>query len=86
MCGSPEYESGYEKVAIYGKDGEWKHAARQLTEDGTWTSKLGPEDDINHATLEALAGATYGTVVQIMKRQQAGQKDTRCCEAEDIVV
>lgn len=59
---SRSVEEGYEKVAIYAtSDGAYTHAARQLT-DGRWTSKLGNWQDIEHDTLEALEGTSYGTV------------------------
>lgn len=66
-CDSPEPESGYEKVAIYAKGGLWKHAARQ-TSSGKWTSKLGPDEDIEHASPFALCGDLYGTVHCFMRR------------------
>jgi hypothetical protein len=47
-------------------DGTPSHAARQLR-DGTWTSKLGMSEDIQHA-LEDLTGEVYGSVVHILKR------------------
>jgi len=83
VCDSAEHEPDYEKIAIYGKGGVYEHAARQLIEDGTWTSKLGPEDDINHATLEALADGRYGSVVRIMKRLRSEHEETKCCEVEN---
>jgi hypothetical protein len=36
--------------------------------DGSWTSKLGPDDDIEHPTPESLAGGAYGNVVRTLKR------------------
>jgi hypothetical protein len=67
-CEHAEREEGFEKVAIYvGPDGEPTHAARQL-ESGRWTSKLGKLEDIEHADLEGLDGAEYGTVGLVMKR------------------
>jgi hypothetical protein len=80
LCDSVESESGYEKIAIYGIDNVYTHAARQLA-DGTWTSKLGPEDDISHAALNALAGGCYGSVVRILKRVKSNGKETQCCES-----
>ena len=65
-CDSPDKERGIEKVALYAKGDEPKHAARQL-ESGMWSSKLGRDVDINH-TLEGLAGHQYGDVVKILKR------------------
>jgi hypothetical protein len=61
-------EVGYERVAIFA-DG-WDdptHAARQLP-DGRWTSKLGPDEDIEHDTAADVAGGLYGDVVQFMRR------------------
>lgn len=66
-------ESGFEKVAVFSdKDGIPTHAARQLS-DGTWTSKLGEAEDIQHFTLEAMEGGDgqtlgYGTARLILKR------------------
>jgi hypothetical protein len=67
LCDSGTHEAGYEKIAIYSNGDEYTHAARQLV-DGSWTSKLGPDDDIEHPTPESLAGGTYGNVVRMLKR------------------
>lgn len=79
---SRELEAGLEKIAIYeapdpDDNGKIKpsHAARQLP-DGSWTSKLGDWEDIEHRTLEALEtgddeahqGLGYGKVAVIMQR------------------
>jgi hypothetical protein len=45
-----------------------EHAARQLG-TGRWTSKLGPDEDIEHDDVDALEGDHYGVVVRIMKRR-----------------
>lgn len=66
-CDNTDLEQGIEKVAFYVKDGEPQHVARQL-ESGVWISKLGPDEDIEHNTLEGLVGETYGKVEIIMKR------------------
>lgn len=66
-CENSELEDGFQKVAIYGEQGDYTHAARQL-DTGKWTSKLGKLEDIEHDTLEGLAGAEYGQVVVIMKK------------------
>ena len=55
LCGDGSLEDRYEKIAIYAKDGEPTHAARQLG-DGRWTSKLGKYEDIEHDSLDALYG------------------------------
>jgi hypothetical protein len=66
-CDSRSVEAGYEKVAIYAtSDGEYTHAARQLTDD-RWASKLGEWQDIEHDTLEALEGTSYGTVRFVLR-------------------
>lgn len=68
-----ELEVGIEKIAIYiDADGVPTHAARQLS-DGTWTSKLGEWEDIQHKTLQAMEdsgglGLGYGKVAIILKR------------------
>lgn len=69
-CKGCDPEEGYERVAIYGKDGEWTHAAKQIS-DGKWTSKLGPNQDIEHDTLDCLVGDEYGRVVKILRRRLA---------------
>jgi hypothetical protein len=66
-CDNSEVEKGYEKIAIYGEQDDYTHAARQLG-NGKWTSKLGQLEDIEHDTLEALTGIEYGQVAIVMKR------------------
>jgi hypothetical protein len=63
-----ELEPGWEKIALFADgNGVPTHAARQLP-TARWTSKLGKLEDIEHE-LRDLTGTTYGSVVQIMKRQ-----------------
>jgi hypothetical protein len=69
-CPDATLETGWEKVAIYTTVQGPTHAARQLA-SGSWTSKLGPDDDIEH-TLEGLASSTYGSVVQFLRRPLSG--------------
>jgi hypothetical protein len=70
-CADGALESGFEKVALYAKPMPWgedpTHAARQLP-DGRWTSKLGPCEDVTHATLADVDGPTYGTSVRFLRR------------------
>lgn len=68
-CASDALESGYEKVALYELAGEWTHAAKQLP-TGKWTSKLGPDEDIEHDTPDCLCGTggAYGSIHCIMRR------------------
>jgi hypothetical protein len=66
VCESGVAESGVEKVAIFALRGLPTHAARQLP-SGRWSSKLGPQEDIEH-TLEALDGPVYGSIVAVLRR------------------
>jgi hypothetical protein len=77
QCLNGLFESGYEKIAIYTKSDPSgnvipTHAARQLS-DGTWTSKLGECEDINHMKDIDLNGPRYGAVYCYLKRPQAPQ-------------
>lgn len=76
-CKNPEFEFGYQKVAIYANDAKIvKHMARQQLFGKGWLSKLGDWEDIWHMHLDDLAGDTapwpwipgYGGVKQILKR------------------
>jgi hypothetical protein len=68
ICENAEHETGYEKIAIYvDRYGAPSHAARQLP-SGTWTSKLGSWEDIEHPDLQCLEGQAYGRVAAIMRR------------------
>lgn len=77
-CEGPSLEAAFEKVALYvDPDGIPTHAARQLP-SGSWTSKLGDWEDIEHATLEALedphgVGLAYGKVAMILKRPHGSE-------------
>lgn len=66
LCNTHDYEEGFEKIALYEKNGKPSHAARQLN-NGRWTSKLGKLEDIEH-TLEGLYGQEYGSLAIVMKR------------------
>lgn len=70
ICPGGVLEFGFDKVAVYGANGLWTHAARQLP-SGKWTSKLGRSEDIEHETPEAVAGTAYGSVICFMRRQSA---------------
>ena len=69
LCGDDSQEEGFEKVAIYAIDNEYTHAALQL-ESGKWTSKMGPDEDIEHDTPHNLAGPCFGQVTAFMKRKR----------------
>lgn len=70
LCEDGQLEEGYEKLAIYGSEfGRPKHVAIQLS-DGTWSSKLGKLQDINHELL-GLEVKEYSQVQRFMKRSRA---------------
>ncbi len=68
-CPGPEFELGYQKIAIYanGMAGV-THIARQRLLGRRWLSKLGSEEDIVHDTLADVGGTSYGAAVHYMKR------------------
>jgi hypothetical protein len=66
-CDDDSLQPGFEKVALYGNNSVYTHASRQLP-GGTWTSKLGKAEDIEHETPDVVAGGIYGEVVVIMRR------------------
>lgn len=55
LCADPSPEPEFDKLVIYATDNGvvYQHAAC-LRDDGQWWSKMGPDDDIAHATLECL--------------------------------
>lgn len=70
-CASGELELGFDKVVLYvDSNNVPTHMARQL-EDGTWTSKLGNSNDINHSTPDVVAGPVYGRAHAFLRRQRA---------------
>lgn len=78
ICNTQELEKGFEKIALYegyDVDGEkgFLHIALQL-KNGKWTSKLGIYEDIEHDTLDVLAGNFYGNPVLYMKRPEGMHK------------
>ena len=73
-CGDERPEQGFEKVALFAKQGMPTHAARQLP-SGKWTSKLGREEDIAHV-LDALIGGQYGEIAQVLRRPSPNRTQT----------
>ena len=69
-CENTNLEPGIVKIALYANGEQPTHAARQL-ENGKWSSKLGPLEDIEH-TLDGLEGELYGTVCLIFRRASTG--------------
>ena len=69
ICDDDVVEEGFEKVALYvGADGMPSHVARQLP-SGSWTSKLGRLEDIEHASPDGVCGDQYGSVGRIFRRR-----------------
>ncbi|NER00191.1 MAG: hypothetical protein F6K30_26415 [Cyanothece sp. SIO2G6] len=76
-CNDVSIEPGFQKIALFAtQDGEPSHVARQLP-DGSWTSKLGDWEDIQHeltgiegeeVTIKGENMKMYGTVQQVLKR------------------
>ena len=67
QCQYSSLESGYEKVALYEEQGEWKHAALQ-TPSGYWRSKMGHGPVIEHLSPESLSDGMYGNPTIYMRR------------------
>lgn len=68
VCESSDLEAGYQKIALYGSDDAWRHAAKQL-HDGRWSSKCGFFDDIAHGRLSDVSCDAYGEAYCFMKRR-----------------
>jgi hypothetical protein len=71
LCQDFSVENGFEKIAIYAFQGKGTHVALQL-KNGSWTSKLGDYEDIEHKSLECLEddGEMYGWVARYMRRRR----------------
>ncbi len=68
-CLGPGTEDGFEKVALYAKDGLPAHAARQLP-SGKWTHKIGKNVDIQTSLKgveDSLSG--YGKAIRYFRRK-----------------
>jgi hypothetical protein len=72
VCQSGILERGFEKVAIYIRNGLVTHVARQLP-NGVWTSKMAQGPDAEHPTPETLCGDGYGLVSRYMRRLAQGK-------------
>jgi hypothetical protein len=77
---SDALEDGYEKIAIFvDAFGIPSHAARQ-TAKGTWLSKLGTWEDIEHDSVRALEGddPNYGIIEAYLKRPRPVEANPGC--------
>ena len=77
-CDDGLLQEGTEKIAFYAIGGRFTHVAVQLA-DGRWSSKLGPDELIEHDELDTLASHAniggawqYGEVAAFMCRARVG--------------
>lgn len=68
VCENSRLEKGFNKIALFAKDGVPTHVARQVSSK-KWTSKLGILEDVRH-TIEAISGGVYGEVAVFMKKKK----------------
>lgn len=67
QCDDSNVEAGYQKVALYGFQGRFEHAAVQMP-SGRWCSKMGKGPVIEHFSPESLSGGPYGDATTFMRR------------------
>ena len=71
LCYNNSLEEGLEKIALFGKEINGiptpTHAALQLA-SGVWTSKLGPFEDVEHPSVDAVNGPVYGSIICYLSR------------------
>jgi hypothetical protein len=65
--GGPVPEEGYDKVALYAENSEWRRAAK-LPEDGRWSSELGDLEDVSRDSPEDVCGKFHGELACFMLR------------------
>ena len=70
VCADGQPEPGCEVVAVYAQAGIPTHVARQLP-DGRWSSKLGKDCVVSHATPGGVEGVVYGRIVTFLRRPRA---------------
>ena len=66
-CADGRYEEGAEKAAVYARAGVPTHVACQRP-GGRWSSQLGRDCVVTHATPGGVEGAVYGAVVAYLRR------------------
>ncbi len=67
-CPDGGQEPGFEKAAVYARGGVPTHVARQAA-GGLWSSKLGRDCTVSHATPGGVEGPVYGKVVLYLRRR-----------------
>lgn len=66
-CDNGQIENGWKKIAIYASLGEFRHAAKVISET-EWHSKIGNGIDIVHSP-DALTGPCYGWPTTFMRKR-----------------
>lgn len=66
-CENGCYEESFTKIAVFSNEDIPTHAARQLG-NGYWTSKLGPNIDVEHSIF-SIENGVYGEVTQYLRRK-----------------
>lgn len=68
-CADASLVAGFEKVALFqDASGGFTHVAKQLS-SGSWTSKLGGCEDIEHMSVDALTSEDYGAPAVYLHRR-----------------
>ena len=66
-CEPEDVEAGDDVIVLYGAADRLRHVARRAA-SGWWASKLGSLNDIEHETLDAVAGWECGSPAVWMRR------------------
>ena len=66
-CADGTPEAGFDRAAVYVRAGATTHVAVQRS-GGRWSSKLGRDCVVGHATPAALEGVVFGKVVVYFRR------------------
>lgn len=76
VCDNGHIEEGFDKVALYEKDGKWQHAAI-IEDENLYHSKMGVWWDIVHRGGDLFHDEAYGDIYKYMKRPIADRKITQ---------
>lgn len=75
ICADSTLEAGFDKVALYAREGQWTHAARIISDEEEY-SKFGTGWDATHGH-DVFDGTNYGSVFCYMKRPVADRHITK---------
>jgi len=74
LCDNADLEPGFEKVAFFqDPDGRVSRVSKQA-ESGSWITKIGRGELIEHTDLDALTSEKYGEVTQLLRRPISSAK------------